>query len=400
MNLILFDDPLIRVELFPFTLTRPTGNLRVGIQTIDEKWATRLGVKPSFLTESYLQHKFPRGTGQDNLLINGAICPDDKLLSAIANLREGETLVSNDLIVASRSGNAAWPVLPEKKTIPYPESLVLIDKTWKIFMENAGQISVDMQHITKGRKSRGIEDKHTVVYGAENLFVEEGVTVRACIINADRGPVYLGRNSTINEGAVVRGAFALCEGSEVNVGAKIRGDTTIGPYSKVGGEVAAAMVYGYSNKSHDGYLGCSVIGEWCNIGADSNTSNLKNNYETVRIWNHAASDFQDTGLQFCGLMMGDHSKCGINSMFNTGTVIDVFANVFGEGFLRSYIPSFSWGGTHQLTTYKLEKALETLKRVMERRNVKVNAVDVDILTRVYEQSAQQRHWETPSSHLT
>lgn len=400
MNLILFDDPLIRIELFPFTLTRPTGNIRVGIQTIDEKWYSRLGVRPSFLTETYLQHKFPFHPGQDNLLVNGAICPDDKLLSAIESLEEGVTLIANDLIVASRSSSTAWPVLPEKKTISYGEPLVLINKAWKIFIENANQIRLDMQHITRGRKSHEIDDPHTAVYGAQNLFVEEGVTVRACIINADRGPVYLGKNTTINEGAVVRGAFALCEGSEVNVGAKIRGDTTIGPYSKVGGEVAAAMIYGYSNKSHDGYLGCSVIGEWCNIGADSNTSNLKNNYETVRIWSHATAEFQDSGLQFCGLMMGDHSKCGINSMFNTGTVVDVFANVFGEGFLRNYIPSFSWGGTHRLTTYKLEKALETLKRVMERRNVQVSEIDTDILTHVYEQTALQRHWEGTSSHLT
>lgn len=400
MNLILFDDPLVRIELFPFTLTRPTASIRVGIQTIAEKWQTRLGVRPSFLTETYLRHKFPLHPQQDNLLVNGAICPDDKLLLAIENLDEGETLIADDLIVASRTSSTVWPVLPEKKTIAYTEPLVLINKVWKIYLENADQIREDMQHITRGRKSCEINDPHTAVYGAGNLFVEEGVTLRACIINADRGPVYLGKNTTINEGAVVRGSFALCEGSEVNVGAKIRGDTTIGPYSKVGGEVAAAVIYGYSNKSHDGYLGCSVIGEWCNVGADSNTSNLKNNYETVKIWSHAAREFRDTGLQFCGLMMGDHSKCGINSMFNTGTVVDVFANVFGEGFLRNYIPSFSWGGTHQLCTYRLDKALETLTRVMERRNIQVNKIDIDILTHVYEQTARQRPWEGTTPHLT
>ena len=400
MNLILFDDPTIRIELFPFTLTRPVANLRVGIQTIDEKWHTRLGVKPSFLTEPYLQSKFPLHAGPDNLLVNGAICPDDKLLLAVERLGEGETLVANDLIVATRTSAVVWPVLAEKKTITYTEPLVVIDKAWKIYLENANQIRVDMDHITRGRRSCEIDDPHTAVYGAANLFVEEGVTVRACIINADRGPVYLGKNTVINEGAVVRGTFALCEGSEVNVGAKIRGDTTIGPHSKVGGEVAAAVIYGYSNKSHDGYLGCSVIGEWCNIGADSNTSNLKNNYETVKIWSHAANDFRDTGLQFCGLMMGDHSKCGINSMFNTGTVVDVFANVFGEGFLRNYIPSFSWGGTHQLCTYRLEKALETMKRVMERRNMQAGETDINILTHVYEQTARQRPWDGTTTHLT
>jgi UDP-N-acetylglucosamine diphosphorylase/glucosamine-1-phosphate N-acetyltransferase len=400
MNLILFDDPLLRVELFPFTMTRPTGNLRVGIMTIDQKWSARLGVPCSFLTEAYLQHKFPLRADSDNLLINGALCPDDELMRAINQLGPEETLIAGDTILASRTTSTAWPVLPCARTISYDNPFVLIGKPWKIFEENAAQIAVDIPVITRGRKSHTINDPHTAVYGADNLFVEEGVTVRAAIINAERGPVYLGRNSTIHEGAIVRGAFALCEYSEVNVGAKIRGDTTIGPYCKVGGEVAAAVLYGYSNKSHDGYLGCSVVGEWCNIGADSNTSNLKNNYETVRLWSHATRDFQDTGLQFCGLMMGDHSKCAINTMFNTGTVVDVFANIFGEGFVRNYIPSFSWGGTHQLTTYKIEKAIETMKRVMGRRNVQPQAEDIELLTRLYEQTAPQRTWESPATHLT
>lgn len=399
MNLILFDDPLVRVELFPFTMTRPTGSLRVGILTIDEKWQRRSGMTVSFLTESYLQHKFPLHAAEDNILVNGAVCPDDKLLAAIEKLTLGESLIFNDTLIASRSASAVWPVLPERRSIPYDEDFVMLDRPWKIFLENASQIKADMEFITRGRKSAGISDQHTIVYGEANLFVEEGVTVRAAIINADRGPVYLGKNSTIHEGAVVRGTFALCEGAEVNVGAKIRGDSTIGPFSKVGGEVAASVIYAYSNKAHDGYLGCSVIGEWCNIGADSNTSNLKNNYETVRVWNHAAQEFQDSGLQFCGLMMGDHSKCGINSMFNTGTVVDVFANVFGEGFLRNYIPSFSWGGGHGLATYKLEKALETMKRVMERRDREATAIEVEILRRVYERTTQQRNWELPTSHL-
>ncbi|HEY8510359.1 MAG TPA: GlmU family protein [Cyclobacteriaceae bacterium] len=400
MNLILFDDPLLRVELFPFTMTRPTGNLRVGILTIDQKWSARLGTPCSFLTEAYLQHKFPLRAGSDNLLINGALCPDDELVQAIKQLGPGETLISGDIILASRTANAAWPVLPEARTISYGNAFLLISKPWKIFEANAGQIAADLPLITQGRRSQTISDPHTAIYGADNLFVEEGVSVRAAIINAERGPVYLGRNSVVHEGAVIRGSFALCEHGEVNVGAKIRGDTTIGPYCKVGGEVAAAVLYGYSNKSHDGYLGCSVIGEWCNIGADSNTSNLKNNYETVKLWSHATRDFQDTGLQFCGLMMGDHSKCAINTMFNTGTVVDVFANIFGEGFVRNYIPSFSWGGTHQLTTYKLEKALETMKRVMGRRNVQPQAEDIELLTRIYEQTAPQRSWESPATHLT
>jgi UDP-N-acetylglucosamine diphosphorylase/glucosamine-1-phosphate N-acetyltransferase len=231
------------------------------------------------------------------------------------------------------------------------------------------------------------------VYKPENVFVEEGLTIHAAIINAENGPVYLGKNSIVQEGAIIRGAFALCEGGHVNMGAKMRGDTTVGPYSKVGGEVSTSVIFGYSNKAHDGFLGCSVLGEWCNLGADTNTSNLKNNYEPVKLWNHLRGDFEDTGLMFCGLMMGDHSKCSINTMFNTGTVVDVSANVFGEGFARNYIPSFAWGGSGGFTTYKFEKALETAHRAMGRRNVVLDEIESSILMKVYEMTSGTRTWE-------
>jgi UDP-N-acetylglucosamine diphosphorylase/glucosamine-1-phosphate N-acetyltransferase len=248
--------------------------------------------------------------------------------------------------------------------------------------------------ITQGRKSVGIQDKHTIVYGEENLFVEEGVTIHAAIINAENGPVYLGKNSIVQEGAIIRGTFALCEGAHLNMGAKMRGDTTVGPFSKVGGEVSTSVLFGYSNKAHDGFLGCSVLGEWCNLGADTNTSNLKNNYEPVKLWNHVSQEFESTGLQFCGLMMGDHSKCSINTMFNTGTVVDVCANVFGEGFPRNYIPSFSWGGgSAGMTTYRLDKAVETATRVLGRRNVVLDEMEALLLKSVFEMTQHTRTWE-------
>jgi UDP-N-acetylglucosamine diphosphorylase/glucosamine-1-phosphate N-acetyltransferase len=278
-------------------------------------------------------------------------------------------------------------------TIEYANEVIAIDRPWKIFQLNAKQMKVDFDLITAGRRSAGIADKHTVIYGEENLFVEEGVNIRAAIINAENGPVYLGKNSIVQEGAMIRGAFALCEGAHVNMGAKMRGDTTIGPYSKVGGEVSTSVLFGYSNKAHDGFLGCSVLGEWCNLGADTNTSNLKNNYEPVKLWNHMAGGFESTGLQFCGLMMGDHSKSGINTMFNTGTVVDVAANIFGEGFPRNYIPSFSWGGAGGFTTYKLDKALETAFRAMSRRDMAFDETEKAILTRVYEITSATRYWE-------
>ncbi|HEX8038118.1 MAG TPA: GlmU family protein [Chryseosolibacter sp.] len=390
MNPILFDDPIIRVNLLPFTYTRPIGNIRVGILTIDEKWEKWLGAKPSFQTAEYLGKKFPKKVADKNLLINGAVCPDKKLVEAVKRLPDGNFLVKDQLLIAANTPEAE---MASHNTIAYNDPITVIDRPWKIFVENRAQLVLDFGLITAGRKSAGIADKHTVIYGEENLFVEEGVSAKAAIINASNGPVYLGRNSIIHEGAMIRGAFALCEGSHVNMGAKIRGDSTIGPHSKVGGEVSNSVIFGYSNKAHDGFLGCSVIGEWCNLGADSNTSNLKNTFDEVRLWSHAENRFIATGLQFCGLMMGDHSKCAINTMFNTGTVIDVSSNVFGEGFPRNYIPSFSWGGAGGITSYKLEKAFETAKNAMQRRDRELDETERNILEHVYHMTALHRVWE-------
>jgi len=390
MNLILFDDPLIRQQLLPFTFTRPVAKIRVGILTIDEKWEKHLNQKASFQTVDYLQRKFPVKHEKQNLLVNGAVCPDENLIRTINHLPEGYFLVKKQVLLAAKNPQQE---MTTSNTIEYDQDLTIIDKTWKIFSKNGEQIKADFKLITTGRQSFGIQDKHTVVYGEQNLFVEEGVSVKAAIINAENGPVYLGKNSTVQEGAIIRGNFALCEGGHVNMGAKIRGDVTVGPYCKVGGEVSATVLFAHSNKAHDGFLGCSVIGEWCNLGADTNTSNLKNNYDFVKLWNHSSQNFESTGLQFCGLMMGDHSKCSINTMFNTGTVIDVSANVFGQGFPRNYIPSFSWGGSEGVTTYMLDKALETASRVLERRNMVLDDVEKEILKSIFILTASTRTWE-------
>jgi UDP-N-acetylglucosamine diphosphorylase/glucosamine-1-phosphate N-acetyltransferase len=387
MNVILFDDPVIRQDLLPFTFTRPVAKIRVGILTIDEKWGKWLGTTPSFKTEEYLQKKFPVKSTSDNFLINGAVCPDQKLVDVIKAIPPGYFLVKDKLLIAARQPEAD---MHDGNTITYPNELTVIDKSWKIFNQNGAQIRADFKLITAGRKSAKLEDKHTIVYGEENLFVEEGVYTRAAILNAENGPIYLGKNSTVQEGAMIRGNFALCEGGHINMGAKIRGDVTVGPFSKVGGEVSTSVIYAYSNKAHDGFLGCSVIGEWCNLGADSNTSNLKNNYDFVKLWSHATQSFESTGLQFCGLMMGDHSKCSINTMFNTGTVVDVSSNVFGDGFPRNYIPSFSWGGSEGASVYKFDKAIETVTRVMGRRSIPLDQMELDILTHIYAMTAHQR----------
>jgi UDP-N-acetylglucosamine diphosphorylase/glucosamine-1-phosphate N-acetyltransferase len=390
MNLILFDDPLIQLNLLPFTFTRPTGKIRVGILTIAEKWEHWLNTKSYYKTEGYLQKKFSIHSTDQNLLINGAVCPDQKLVDTVKSLPAGYFLVKGTLLIAAFKPEAA---MDNTNTIEYADDVTVIDRTWKIFLENARQLKIDFGRITAGRRSAGVQDKHTKVYGEENLFVEEGVTIRAAIINAETGPVYLGKNSIVQEGAIIRGSFALCEGAHLNMGAKMRGDTTVGPYSKVGGEVSTSVIFGYSNKAHDGFMGCSVLGEWCNLGADTNTSNLKNNYEPVKLWNHAQQAFENTGLQFCGLMMGDHSKCGINTMFNTGTVVDVSANIFGEGFPRNYIPSFAWGGAGGMTTYKPDKALETASRAMGRRNIALDETEKTILENIFRMTAFSRSWE-------
>lgn len=390
MTPILFDDPIIRINLLPFTYTRPVGNIRVGILTIDEKWEYWLGIRPSFQTAGYLEKKFPKISSSDNLLINGGICPDQKLVDTILALPSNHFLVQGQTLIAARNpqGN-----MTGDNTVQYDTPLTLIDRPWKIFRENGPQIRQDFRVITSGRTSPPVADRHTVVYGEGNVFLEEGVAIKAAIINAENGPVYLGKNSIVEEGATIRGPFALGEGGHINMGGKMRGDTSIGPHCKVGGEISNSVIFSYSNKAHDGFLGNSVVGEWCNLGADTNTSNLKNTFDHVKLWSHAENGFISTGQQFCGLMMGDHSKCSINSMFNTGTVIDVSSNVFGTGFPRNYIPSFSWGGAAGFTTYQAEKAFKTATKVMERRQRKFDETEQAILEHVYRMTALHRVWE-------
>ncbi len=393
MNLVLFDDPVIRINLLPFTFTRPVSAIRIGILTIAEKWERLLNQSASHLTEDYLSKKFTLTPSADNLLVNAVVCPDASLADAVKKLKPGEGLKSNDLVLAFRSSQASLTAVPSIAFFDYPKAVTAIDQVWKIFQFNAAQLRSDFALLTESRQSMPITDPYTSVYNPSGIFLEEGVQLRAAVLNAEDGPIYLGKNSVVQEGALVKGPFALCEGSQVNMGAKMRGDSTVGPYSKVGGEISNSVIFGYSNKAHDGFLGNSVIGEWCNLGADTNTSNLKNNYENVKVWSYAKGGFADTGLQFCGLMMGDHSKCGINTMFNTGTVVGVSANIFGDGFPRNFIPSFAWGGASGFTTFQLAKACETASKVMARRNKSLDSADQEILKQVFNNTAANRIWE-------
>jgi UDP-N-acetylglucosamine diphosphorylase/glucosamine-1-phosphate N-acetyltransferase len=402
MHVLLFDDPAIRPHLLPFTFTRPVAALRCGILTIAEKWQRHLAAPTvGYLTQPYLQAKFPVCadgvvTGAA-LVINGAVCPDEVLVRQVQALQPGQGLYCDELLVAAHLADATQiaELIQDglAKTIEVAEPVTVIDRPWQLFLRNGVEIRRDFALLTAGRQSQPVGDPHTIVYGAENIFIEEGVKIRAAILNAEDGPIYLGKNAQVHEGAIIKGPLALCEGSHINAGAKLRGDNTIGPHSKVGGEVGNSIILGYSNKGHDGYMGNSVIGEWCNLGADTNTSNLKNNYAPVKIWSHAIGRFVDTGQTFCGLMMGDHSKCGINTMFNTGTVVGVGANIFGAGYPRNFIPSFSWGGPAGLETFKLPRVAEVAERVMSRRGLVYDAVEQGIMQRVYDDTANDRVWE-------
>jgi len=396
MNIILFDDPATRQQLLPFTFTRPIADIRAGILTIKEKWERYLPASYSYLTEHYLTEKFPSQNEKDSMYIHGAVLPDNTLIDAVRNLKLDQALFAGNQLIALRGNVSGIGDLMERASYPTIEKIPLsvasrmVQHTWQIFSENGLNIRHDFNLITKGRKSQPITDKYTAVYAPQNIFIEENVTIKASVLNAENGPIYIGANCEIGETSVIRGNNAICENSALSIGTQIRGDSTIGPYCKVGGEISNSVIFGYSSKAHEGFLGNSVIGEWCNIGAGTNTSNLKNTYKNVKIWNYATERFEDTGRQFCGLMMGDHSKCGIDTMFNTGTVVGVNANIFGAGFTRAFIPSFSWGGAQGLTTYKLKEALEVMPKVMERRGKVLTEADNELFAHIFEMTSKYR----------
>ena len=394
-TILLFDDPAIRGSLLPFTFTRPVADIRIGILKISEKWKKISGATVSYLTQDYLQSKFPRKAGKA-LAINGAWLPDSKSLEVLKPLTSNQALYFGKTLIATYIGETEKNLgaVKSKEIVQMDAEPTLLLKTWNIFQFNGNEIKKDFDLITKGRKSAKLTDPHTKLYSPENIFVEEGAVIRAAVLNADNGPIYIGKNTEIQEGSLIRGPFALCESSTVNMGAKIKGDTTIGPFSKVGGEVSNSVVFGYSNKGHEGFLGNSVIGEWCNMGADTNTSNLKNNYSPVKLWDYTVGNYANTGLQFCGLMLGDHSKCGINTMFNTGTVVGIGSNIFGSGFPRKFIPSFAWGGEEGFSTFLFPKFLETAKAVVARRGLELDMEEQEILRTIFEMSKNYRIWET------
>ena len=389
MNYILFDGP-VRDSLLPFTFTRPVAEIRIGILTIREKWEMFLGSTTTTITEDYLSEKYPMVEMEENVLINASFLPNAELIALVQGLGPQEAVFYGEEVIAFHTLDTQEKIdFSTYKLIEFYGEVLQIEHTWDIFSKNGEALQADFDMITRGRKSAPISKTNTVL-NPKNIFLEEGASVECSILNATTGPIYIGKDAQVLEGNMIRGGFALCEKGYVKMGAKIYGPTTIGPNAKVCGEISNSVIFGNTSKGHDGYLGNSVLGEWCNLGAETSNSNLKNNYSLVKIWDYKTESFVPTGLQFCGIMMGDHSMCSINTMFNTGTVIGVNANIFGTGFPPKFIPSNSWGGSEGFTTYRLEKAFETFKTMMARRNVEFDDKEARIMTEVFELTKKWR----------
>jgi len=391
MNYILFDSD-VRDTLLPFTYTKPVADIRIGILTIREKWEKRLGLTTTTITADYLEEKYPMVEMEENILINASFCPIESLVEKVKNLSKNEAIFKGEDVLAFHTTQSQEEVDFDTYTqIEFDEELIQIKNTSDIFTHNGKAIQQDFDLITEERTSETIPAGIQVI-NPGNIFIEEGAQILFSTLNASEGPIYIGKDALVMENSSIRGPFAMCENAVVKMGAKIYKDTTLGPFVKVGGEISNSVIFGYSSKGHDGYLGNSVIGEWCNLGAGTNNSNLKNNYSEVKLWNYETERFAKTGLQFCGLMMGDHSKCAINTMFNTGTVVGVSANIFGSGFPRNFTPSFSWGGAAGYETFQMNKVSEVVTAVMKRKTLVFDAVDQKILDHVFEETKQYRNF--------
>jgi len=390
MNIILFDG-IYHKNLLPLTYTRPVAELRIGLFTIKEKWEQYIENPIQIKTQEYLSKKFGSPTMENSIGINASVLPSDDLVSSLLELKNRQILTFNGKIIAINplpldSSNLELE-LSEYKMVETKAEFMQIENVWDLFQLNDQAIRSDIELIKNDRTFVAPSQTNQII--GDEIYIEEGAKVECAILNTTTGPIYIAKGAEVMEGSILRGPIAVCENGVIKMGAKIYGATTIGPYSKVGGEVNNCMIQGYSNKGHDGFLGNSVLGEWCNLGADTNNSNLKNNYQSVDLYNYPEGKYVDTELQFCGLIMGDHSKSAINTMFNTGTVVGVSANIYGADFPSKFIPSYSWGGRKPLE-YKFEKAMDTAKRVMERRNISLTEEDLEILEFVYDESQKFR----------
>jgi len=387
-NILLFDNPIWRNQLKPLTLTRPISYLRIGILTIIEKWESYLNCDISSLSETYLQSKYTPKYAEINTYINSSFLPDKNLVQEILGLKENCYLMYENQIVAFKTSLRLDFdfALESFERVYYPYEIQSISRLTDLFLKNVKQIQLDFDLVTLNRKSELLSDKFTIVYNENNIFIEKGAIIKAAILNAENGPIYIGKNAVIQEGSLLIGPVAIGDQAMVAFGAKIRPNTTLGPSCRVGGEVGNTIFQGFSNKAHDGFLGNSYIGEWCNLGANTNNSNLKNDYKSVKLFDFNTQSLQDTGELFCGTFMGDFSKAGISTMFNTGTVIGVSANVFGSGFQDKYIQSFTWGGKMEgYENYRFEKAIEVINATLARKELQLTPNEYRILEFIAQQ---------------
>lgn len=405
-NIILVDIPQRRSDLLPLSYTRPVADFRIGITTIREKWEALLPGHYSYLTVDYLAPRYGVCPEIDSLFVAGNVIPSEEIVEAVVALTPGKALYIKDEFVAYKGEIDAFRALfiDAKAAGPENEDRITRDipcdalhYIYDVFLLNGKVLEDDYRRLTAGRQSQPLSPTNTLIGpavrpdGLPSVFIEEGASVEGAVINVKEGPVYVGRDAEIMEGACIRGALALLDHSRINMGAKIYGPTTIGPICKMGGEINNCVIFGYSNKAHDGFIGNAVIGEWCNIGAGTNASNLKNDYTKIRLWNYPRRSFLRTDLQFCGLIMGDHSKIGVNCMLNTATVLGVGVNLHGSGFPRNFVPSFSEGSpTSGFTDVSLSKFFDIAARVMARRDIRLSENDKAMFERIFAQAEQYK----------
>ncbi len=382
---LVFSDAQYWEDFLPLTFTKPISELRCGILTFAERWEKLLDIREKrYITEEYLEVKYPRYEKKESLLIVPNFLPTEKVLDQIKNLQFGEALVYENELLVAKINLENFGLHQIEKMTDIEEELTVFKHPTDLFSFNEKAINFDFDLLTNGRISQPLSETNGFLGNKEDIFIEEGAEIEFTTINAKTGKIYIGKNAEVMEGCNLRGPIALCEGAKFNLGAKIYGATTIGPYSKIGGEVNNIVVQGYSNKGHDGFVGNSVIGEWCNFGADTNSSNLKNNYSEVKLWSYKHKKFVGTGLQFTGVIMGDHAKTAINTQLNTGTIIGVAANIFKTGFPPNLVDNFSWGGMRGDEKFTINKAYEVAEKMMNRRKISLTQADKDILRYIFE----------------
>lgn len=382
---LVFSDAQYWEDFLPLTFTKPISELRCGILTFAERWEKLLDIREKrYITEEYLEVKYPRYEKKESLLIVPNFLPTEKVLDQIKNLQFGEALVYENELLVAKINLENFGLHQIEKMTDIEEELTVFKHPTDLFSFNEKTINFDFDLLTNGRISQPLSETNGFLGNKEDIFIEEGAEIEFATINAKTGKIYIGKNAEVMEGCNLRGPIALCEGAKFNLGAKIYGATTIGPYSKIGGEVNNIVVQGYSNKGHDGFVGNSVIGEWCNFGADTNSSNLKNNYSEVKLWSYKHKKFVGTGLQFTGVIMGDYAKTAINTQLNTGTIIGVAANIFKTGFPPNLVDNFSWGGMRGDEKFTINKVYEVAEKMMNRRKISLTQADKDILRYIFE----------------